>query len=45
MAGDRDTTDDVTAHVVPNQARGRHDAFDIYAEIYALRMDETTPSV
>ena len=45
MAGENTHTDDVTTRVVPSQPQGRHDAYDIYAEIYALRIDETTPSV
>jgi hypothetical protein len=41
MAGeDSTTTDDVTAHVVPSQPQGRHDAYDIYAEIFALRIED-----
>jgi hypothetical protein len=40
MAGENTTTDDVTAHVVPRQPQGRHDAYDIYAEIFALRMED-----
>ncbi len=44
MTGENDTTDDVTAHVVPVQTRGRHDAYDIYAEIYALRIEDPSPA-
>jgi hypothetical protein len=40
MAGENTTTDDVTARVVPRQPQGRHDAYDIYAEIFALRMED-----
>ena len=44
MAGENTTTDDVTTHVVPSQPQGRHDAYDIYAEIFALRMEDQGPA-
>ena len=44
MARETTTTDDVTAHVVPSQPQGRHDAYDIYAEMFALRMEDRSPT-
>jgi len=32
---------DSIAPTVPRQSRGRHDAYDIYAQIYALRIEAT----
>jgi hypothetical protein len=40
MAGDNTTDDEATTRVVPRQPQGRHDAYDIYAEIFALRIED-----
>ena len=39
MAGESNTPEDTSAHRMPAQSQGRHDAYDIYAEIYELRID------
>jgi hypothetical protein len=44
MAGENTPTDDVTTRVVPSQPQGRHDAYDIYAEIFALRIEDRRPT-
>ena len=44
MAGENTPTDDVTTRVVPSQPQGRHDAYDIYAEIFALRIEDRRPA-
>ena len=40
MTVDNNLRDDAQLRTVPRQSEGRHDAYDIYAEIYALRMDD-----
>jgi len=39
VTGGSGSSQDQAAPSVPRQTDGRHDAFDIYAEIYALRLE------